>query len=88
MGWVINLVRGIFEEIGSVQEAMNTIARPHTLLDEPGAQPLAVTRGEIVFDKVTFHYGKGAGVIEQLSLTIRPGEKVGVVGPSGPASRL
>ncbi|MET0605047.1 MAG: ABC transporter ATP-binding protein, partial [Beijerinckiaceae bacterium] len=82
-GWVINLVRGIFEEIGSVQEAMNTIARPHTLLDEPGAQPLAVTRGEIVFDKVTFHYGKGAGVIEQLSLTIRPGEKVGVVGPSG-----
>lgn len=82
-GWVMQLVRGIFEEIGSVQEAMNTIAKPHSLLDRPGAPPLVVTKGEIRFDHVSFHYGKGGGVIDDMTLVIRPGEKVGLVGPSG-----
>ncbi|MDQ0509704.1 ABC transporter ATP-binding protein [Ancylobacter amanitiformis] len=82
-GWIMWVVTGVFENVGTVQEAILTIARPHTVVDPPQAPPLAVTRGEIRFEDVTFHYGKGAGVIDHLSLTIRPGERVGLVGPSG-----
>ncbi len=81
--WVMHLVRSIFENVGTVQESMDTIAKPHTLLDAPAAGELAVPRGEIVFDNVTFHYGKGKGIIDQLNLRVAPGEKVGIVGPSG-----
>ncbi len=81
--WVMHLVRSIFENVGTVQESMDTIAKPHTLLDAPAAGELAVPRGEIVFDNVTFHYGKGKGIIDHLNLRIAPGEKVGIVGPSG-----
>jgi len=66
-----------------VQEGLETIARPYSLLDKPAAPALAVKRGEIRFDDVTFHYGKAGGVIENLSMTIAPGEKVGLVGRSG-----
>jgi ATP-binding cassette subfamily B multidrug efflux pump len=82
-GWVAWQVTGIFENIGVVQEGMMTIARPHTLVDRPQAEPLAVERGEVVFDNVRFGYGREAGVIENLNLTVRPGEKIGVVGRSG-----
>ena len=82
-GWVMWVLTSIFENIGTVQEGMETIAQPYGVVDAPAAAPLAVQRGEIVYDDVTFHYGKGAGVIESLSLTIRPGEKVGLVGRSG-----
>lgn len=81
--WVMHLVRGIFENLGTVQESMDTISKPHTLLDHTNAVDLTVTRGEIVFDNVTFHYGKGGGIIDGLNLRIAPGEKVGLVGPSG-----
>ena len=82
-GWVGYEVMGIFENVGSVQEGMRTIARPLTLQDAPGAKPLAVTRGEIRFEGVRFSYGGEDDVIENLMLTIRPGEKVGLVGRSG-----
>jgi ATP-binding cassette subfamily B multidrug efflux pump len=63
---------------------MQTIARPHALTDRPGARDLAVRGGEIRFEGVSFHYGRAeAGVIEGLTLRIAPGEKVGLVGPSG-----
>ena len=81
--WVIQQVRGIFEEIGSVKEAMETIAKPHALVDDVKAKRLAVKGGEIVFDHVRFHYGKDKGVFEDLDLTIRPGERIGLIGPSG-----
>ena len=81
--WVMHLVRGIFENLGTVQESMDTIAKPHMLLDSDAARDLTVSRGEILFDNVTFHYGKGAGIIDHLNLRIAPGEKVGIVGPSG-----
>jgi len=84
-GWVSWEATGIFENIGVVQEGMQSIAVPHALTDRPGARPLAVTRGEIRFDNVTFDYGKPGGqpVIDRLDLVIRPGERVGLVGRSG-----
>ena len=82
-GWVAWQVTGIFENIGVVQEGMMTIARPHTLLDRPDAAPLAVTSGEVAFDHIRFGYGRESGVIDDLTLTVRPGEKIGLVGRSG-----
>ena len=82
-GWVMHTVRDVFENIGTVQESMETIARPHGIVDAPEAPRLEVTRGEVRFENVSFHYGRDEGVIENLTLTIRPGEKVGLVGTSG-----
>ncbi|MGL4441345.1 MAG: ABC transporter ATP-binding protein [Bosea sp. (in: a-proteobacteria)] len=81
--WVIQQVRGIFEEIGAVKESMETIAKPHGLVDDLSAGQLTVAKGEIVFDRVRFHYGKEKGVFEALDLTIKPGERIGLIGPSG-----
>ncbi|QEL25798.1 ABC transporter ATP-binding protein [Bosea sp. F3-2] len=82
-GWLIHLVRGIFENIGSVQESMETIAKPHDLRDAPDARPLVVDKGAISFEKIRFNYGRGVGLFEGLDLQIKPGERVGLVGPSG-----
>jgi ATP-binding cassette subfamily B multidrug efflux pump len=82
-GWIMWVVTGVFENVGTVQEAILTIARPHTVLDREGAPALAVTKGEIRFDNLRFHYGRGSGVIDKLDLTLKPGERVGLVGPSG-----
>ncbi|MEZ5926601.1 MAG: ABC transporter ATP-binding protein [Hyphomicrobiaceae bacterium] len=82
-GWIMWVVTGIFENIGAVQEGMETISRAHDVVDRPGARPLTVPKGEIRYEGIRFHYGKDKGVIDDLSLTIRPGEKVGLVGRSG-----
>jgi ATP-binding cassette subfamily B multidrug efflux pump len=82
-GWFMWSLAGIFENIGVVQESMETIARPYQVVDQPGAKPLEVSRGEIVFDHVKFNYGRQKGILDDLSLTIAPGEKVGLVGRSG-----
>jgi ATP-binding cassette subfamily B multidrug efflux pump len=84
-GWVSWEVTGIFESIGVVQEGMQTIAVPHAGGDRPGARELRVPRGEIRFEDVSFNYGRSDGkpVLERLNLTIRPGERVGLVGRSG-----
>ena len=83
-GWVMQTVRGVFENVGVIQESMQTISRPHGLVDAPGARTLAVTGGEIRYEKVGFHYGRGdASIIEDFSLTVRAGERVGLVGVSG-----
>jgi ATP-binding cassette subfamily B multidrug efflux pump len=84
-GWVSWEVTSIFENIGTVQEGMQSIAVPHSGVDRPGARPLEVERGEIKFESLTFAYGRSdsAPVVENLSLTIRPGERVGLVGRSG-----
>jgi ATP-binding cassette subfamily B multidrug efflux pump len=84
-GWVSWEVTGIFENIGVVQEGMQTIAVPHAGKDRPDARELSVPRGEIRFDDVTFDYGRSDGkpVLEHLSLIVRPGERVGLVGRSG-----
>jgi ATP-binding cassette subfamily B multidrug efflux pump len=84
-GWVSWEITGIFENIGVVQEGMQTIAVPHSGRDRPGARALEVSRGEIRFADVSFNYGRADGppVLDDLSLTIRPGERVGLVGRSG-----
>ncbi len=81
--WLIHLVRGIFENLGSVQESMETIAKPHDLPDMPGAVPLVVEKGAIRFEAIRFNYGKAGGLFEGLDLAIAPGERIGLVGPSG-----
>ena len=78
--WVIT---AIFENIGTVQEGLEAISKPWTVVDAPNAKPLRVPKGEIRFENVKFHYGRDSGLMQNLSLTIRPGEKVGLVGPSG-----
>jgi len=82
-GWILFTVAGIFENIGVVHEGMQTIARDYEVVDRPDARALEVPKGEIRFENVRFHYGKVKSVIEQLTLTIKPGEKVGIVGRSG-----
>jgi ATP-binding cassette subfamily B multidrug efflux pump len=82
-GWVAWQVTGIFENVGVVQEGMLTIARPHTLVDKADATPLAVTRGAVRFENVRFAYGRQSGVIDDLTLEVAPGEKIGLIGRSG-----
>jgi ATP-binding cassette subfamily B multidrug efflux pump len=82
-GWIMWVVNGIFENIGTVQDGMETIAQPRTVQDAPGAMPLAVTRGDVRFQDIHFHYGKAGGVIAGLDLVVHAGEKIGLVGPSG-----
>ncbi|EHP41897.1 ABC transporter ATP-binding protein/permease [Cupriavidus basilensis OR16] len=82
-GWIMWVISGIFENIGQVQDGLQTIAVPRTVGDRGNAQALRVTRAEVRFEGVGFHYGKGSGVIENIDLVVRPGEKIGLVGPSG-----
>ena len=82
-GWVAFQVSAIFENVGVVQEGAGTIARPIDLPDRPHARELAVSRGDIRFEDVTFGYGAPRKVIDGLTLHIRPGEKIGLVGRSG-----
>ena len=84
-GWVSWEVTGIFENIGVVQEGMQTIAVPHSGRDRPDARALAVPRGEIRFEDVSFNYSRrdAPPVLDRMNLTIRPGERVGLVGRSG-----
>ena len=87
--WVMWEMASLFEHVGTVQDGINTLAQPQRVLDRPDAPPLQVPRGEIRFERVSFAYGQqSAGaeprwVIRELDLTIRPGEKIGVVGRSG-----
>ena len=85
--WIMWEMASLFEHIGTVQDGITTIARPQTVVDRPDATPLRVSRGEIRFENVNFAYGRNGGavppVIDRLSLHIRPGEKIGLVGRSG-----
>jgi ATP-binding cassette subfamily B multidrug efflux pump len=84
--WVMWEMASLFEYVGTVQDGLTTLSRAHTVTDRPDARPLHVTRGEIRFEHVSFSYGatgSGPRVIDDLSLRIRPGEKIGLVGRSG-----
>ena len=81
--WILWEISGVFENIGTVQDGIGTMAQPQLVRDAHDAKHLRVERGEITFDKVCFDYGKDEPVIDGLDLTIRPGEKIGLVGRSG-----
>jgi len=81
--WIMWEVSGLFENIGTARDGMNTLSLNREVRDKSGAKPLMVSKGAIDFAGVSFHYGKGQGVIDQLNLSIRPGEKIGFVGRSG-----
>lgn len=81
--WIMWEMAALFENIGTVYDGMAMLSRPRLVQDVPGAKALVVTKGEIVFEGVSFHYGKQTGVIDDLTLRIAPGEKVGLIGRSG-----
>ncbi|OBQ92369.1 MAG: ABC transporter ATP-binding protein [Mesorhizobium sp.] len=81
--WIMWEMSSLFENIGTVQDGIQSISLPRLVEDRPGASDIAVSQGEIRFEEIRFHYGKQKGVIENLSLTVKPGEKVGIVGRSG-----
>lgn len=82
-GWIMWALSTFFRSLGVVAEGMETIAQPVTLTDAPGASALRLTAGDIRFDGVSHHYGRGAGGLEDVTLHIAPGEKVGLIGRSG-----
>ncbi|MBV7299212.1 ABC transporter ATP-binding protein/permease [Enterovibrio sp. NIFS-20-8] len=81
--WIMWEIGSLFENIGTVVDGMGTLAKPVEVVDRLNAPALDVPNGEIRFKDVSFHYGESKGVIEKLNLTIKPGEKVGLVGRSG-----
>ncbi len=82
-GWIMWAVSSFFRQLGVVAEGMETIAQPITLVNKPGAPALAVSDAKIEFADVSHHYGRGAGGLDHLSLTIESGEKIGLIGRSG-----
>lgn len=81
--WIMWEMSALFENIGVVEDGMHSIAQDRLVEDKPNAKELIVSHGDIRFENVGFHYGKGKGVIENLNLEIKPGQKVGIVGRSG-----
>ena len=82
-GWVSFTLMGIYANIGEVEDGIRTLTPPHGLLDAPDARALTRAVGRVEFDRVSFSYGRGKGGIEDVTLTLEPGEKVGLVGASG-----
>ena len=81
--WIMWEMTSLFENVGTVQDGINTLARERAVVDAPGATPLEVPRGEVRFEDVSFSYGAGPRVIDRLSLVVRPGERIGLIGRSG-----
>ncbi|OCH17084.1 ABC transporter ATP-binding protein [Aliivibrio logei] len=81
--WIMWEISSLFENLGTVTDGMNTLSKPITINDKPDATELSVKHGNIQFKNVNFHYGENKGVINNLNLDIKPGEKIGLVGRSG-----
>ncbi|MCU9837246.1 ABC transporter ATP-binding protein/permease [Ruegeria sp. WL0004] len=82
-GWIMWALTSFFRQLGVVAEGMQTIAQPIDLVDAPGAAPLRLTEGRIELQQLSHHYGRGAGGLDRIDLTIAPGEKIGLIGRSG-----
>jgi len=81
--WIMWEVSALFENVGTVVDGMATLSKPLDVVDDKDAKPLVVTEGAIDFNHIAFHYGKSSGVIDDLDLHIKAGEKIGLVGRSG-----
>jgi ATP-binding cassette subfamily B protein len=82
-GWISFTLMVIYGHVGEVEDGMQTLSVPHTLTDAKDAQALHVPLGEIVFDDVHFAYGGRTGGVSGICLTVKPGEKLAIVGASG-----
>ncbi|EHK57455.1 ABC transporter ATP-binding protein [Allomesorhizobium alhagi] len=82
-GWMMFNINGLIRNYATVQDATRTISVRPAIRDAPDAKVMPRAMGDIRFENVSFHYGKGGGIIENLNLHIRPGERVALVGPSG-----
>ncbi|MEJ5991932.1 ABC transporter ATP-binding protein [Ramlibacter sp. PS3R-8] len=81
--WIMWEMASLFENIGTIQDGIGTLTRPRQVVDRPDAKPLEVSRGEVRFEHVRFGYGKPQPVIDDFTLLVQPGEKVGLIGRSG-----
>ncbi|QLB43166.1 ABC transporter ATP-binding protein [Mannheimia pernigra] len=81
--WIMWEFARLFENLGTVQDGMMTFSKQHNVVDKENAQPLNVTKGEIKFENVDFAYDVKKPLLKDFNLTIKPGEKVGLVGRSG-----
>jgi ATP-binding cassette subfamily B protein len=83
-GWISFTALGIFANVGVLEDGIRTLSPDHEITDSAEAAEPAVIRGEIRFEGVSFRYGRPeGGGLDRFSLTVRPGEKVGLVGRSG-----
>ncbi|MEM8841826.1 MAG: ABC transporter ATP-binding protein, partial [Pseudomonadota bacterium] len=83
MDWIMWTLSTLFQNIGTVQEGIETVSQPLRLKDRPGAGELELTKGEVRFEHITHRYGRRAGGVADINLTIHGGERVGLVGSSG-----
>ncbi len=83
VGWISFSLMQIYSHVGEIEDGVGTLTPPHTLVDADGAKPLVVENAQVEFDNVTFAYGRETGGVEGINLTIKPGEKLGIVGASG-----
>jgi ATP-binding cassette, subfamily B, multidrug efflux pump len=85
--WMLWEIAGLFEDFGVVKDGVEVVAREHSVVDQPNAKSLTVPKGLIEFNKLHFNYGKPVvddrEIVKGMTLTIQPGEKVGLVGRSG-----
>jgi ATP-binding cassette, subfamily B, multidrug efflux pump len=81
--WIMWAFTSLVQALGVVQEGMETITHPIELVDKPGAKALQFDKGLIQIDHISHHYGRGSGGLQDVNLTIQPGERIGVVGRSG-----
>ncbi len=82
-GWVSYVLMALYSNLGEIEDGMRTLSPDHDLTDSKHAKPLSVTSGKIEFEKVNFAYGGTVSSINDISLSVSSGEKVGVVGASG-----
>ena len=82
-GWLMWVINGVFGGIGMVQDGLEMVAQPIHVADRPHAPALTIPRGEIRFEAIHFHYDSYNSVVQNFNMTIRPGEKIGLIGPSG-----
>jgi ATP-binding cassette subfamily B multidrug efflux pump len=81
--WLLDAVSYLFGSLGTLSDSLKSIAAPHAVTDPPDGRELAIVGGAIRFEAVSHHYGKAAGGLDAVSLSIAAGEKIGLVGPSG-----
>ncbi|MBT8153574.1 ABC transporter ATP-binding protein/permease [Epibacterium ulvae] len=82
-GWIMWALTTFFRQLGVVAEGMETISQPIDLMDKSNAKPLDLVEGRIEISDLSHHYGRGQGGLDRISLSINPGEKIGLVGRSG-----